>query len=121
MTGVAVLARRSRSEKLRKGLAIAAAGEYIADKLPFIPARVAPAALAGRLLFGAICGAVVAKERNEPPALAIAAGVAGAAAATFAAYYLRKRITQGKVPDFAVALAEDGIAAGLAASGVGML
>lgn len=121
MTGVAVLARHSQSEKLRKGLAIAAAGEFVADKLPFIPSRLAPAALAGRLLLGAICGALVAKERSEPPALAIVVGVAGAAAATFGAYYLRKKLTRGRVPDFAVALAEDAIAASLAARGAGLL
>jgi uncharacterized membrane protein len=121
MTGVAALARRSRSRKLRQALTVAAAGEWIADKLPFIPARVGPAALGGRLVFGAICGALVAKENGEPPAMAIAAGVLGASAAAFAGYYVRKELTRGRVPDFAVALAEDAIAAGLAAGAVGML
>lgn len=121
MTGVAALAQRSGSEKFRKGLAIAAAGEWVADKLPFVPARVAPAGLAGRVLFGAVCGGIVAKHRGENPALGMAVGVIGATAAAFGAYYLRKNLARRGVPDFAVALVEDAVAAGLAARGAGLI
>ena len=108
------MARRWGSPKLANGAAIAAAGEYIADKLPFVPARVKPAALAGRMIFGAICGALVAKHRGEAPAVGIVAGVIGATAASYAGYYARKKFSERGVPDFAMALVEDALAAGLA-------
>jgi uncharacterized membrane protein len=114
MTGAAALARQWGSPKLANSAAIAAAGEYIADKLPFIPARVKPAALAGRMIFGAICGALVARHRGETAAPAIVAGVIGATAASYAGYYARKKLAGRGVPDFAVALVEDAVAAGLA-------
>ena len=38
-----------------------AAGELVADKLPFIPSRTEPGPLGVRIVFGALCGAL-----NEP-------------------------------------------------------
>lgn len=129
MTGIGALTQAARagslnvpfawigSHRTASGLAFAAVSEYVADKLPFVPSRTSAGALGGRMLFGAICGALVAVARKEPIAEAVAIGAASATAAAFAGFHLRRRITQSGTPDFLVALAEDGIAAALAYGG----
>src|SRR5215218_7703878 len=89
-------------------LAIASTAEHIADKLPFIPARTDPAPLAARVSAGALCGAVIARRAGESAAAGAVVGGLAAAAATFAAYHLRRALTEDAgLPDIAVALAED--------------
>ncbi len=108
-----------RSEKLANALALAAAGQYVADKLPFVPPRMAPGPLAGRMLFGALCGALVAKPQSRSAAMV--AGTIAAAGATYLGFHLRRKITRDGVKDWPVALAEDAIAMGLAAGGVALI
>lgn len=84
-----------------------ALGELVADKLPFIPARIQPGPLTARFGFGALCAS----------ALAVAAGVSwivpaliGGVAAIVAAYagsWLRRSITARGVKDLPIALLED--------------
>jgi uncharacterized membrane protein len=93
--------------------AVLAAGEFIADKLPFIPKRTAGGPLAGRAMFGALTGALVARGKKRSWLLGAAVGTLGAIGATYGAYHLRKAAGEKlHVPDFAVALAEDGLVAG---------
>ena len=88
-----------------------AVGELVFDKLPFAPKRISPAALSGRLLSGAMCGAAVAREDQAAGALL---GIAGALASSFAGYFLRKRGGRASgLPDALIALAEDGLAMGI--------
>jgi uncharacterized membrane protein len=91
-----------------------ALGELVADKLPFIPARIQPGPLAARFAFGALCAS----------ALAVAAGVSGvlpvllpaliggiaAIVAAYAGYWLRRSITARGVKDLPIALLEDAAA-----------
>ena len=88
-------------------LGIASAAEHVADKLPFIPARTDPAPLAARIAAGAVCGWVIARRAGESAATGAVVGGLAAAAATFAAYHLRRALISQGVPDVAAALLED--------------
>lgn len=89
-------------------LTVAELGEHVADKLPRTPNRTAPGPLAARIASGALCGAAIARRAGEPAASGAIVGALAAAAATFAAYHLRRALTtDAGFPDLAVALAED--------------
>jgi uncharacterized membrane protein len=91
-----------------------ALGEYIGDKLPSTPSRTAPVGLAGRVLFGAFVGFLLAQPLVLKPVLAISVGVAGAIAGSFAGWFVRTRsVVALKCPDMPVALVEDAITIGL--------
>jgi len=86
-----------------------AAGELVADKLPFTPARTRVGPLIGRLLIGAGVGYLMAEK---PGALV---GALGAFAGTFGGFQARRALTGGLgLPDLLVALVEDAVAIGLA-------
>lgn len=88
------------------GLAL---GEMVADKLPGIPDRIAPAPLFGRGLIGAVLGALVAGPDDR--ALGAAVGAGAALAGSWLGWLLRAEL--GRVlplPNMAVALAEDAMA-----------
>jgi uncharacterized membrane protein/uncharacterized protein (UPF0548 family) len=98
------LSRRSVSRVLR----VLALGELVADKLPWIPARVKPAPLVGRVLSGALVGATAAVGRHGARWGGAALGAVAALASSWAFYSLRRVATQRlRVPDTVVALAED--------------
>jgi uncharacterized membrane protein len=88
-----------------------AAGELIADKLPFMPNRTDAPGLAARFIAGAICGMAIAgrRKRNERILSGIVGGTAAIAAA-YAGYQYRKRV---KLPSLAAALLEDAVAVGV--------
>jgi uncharacterized membrane protein len=88
-----------------------AAGELIADKLPFTPNRTDAGPLVGRILSGGLCGATVAASERQSLALGSMVGGLAAVAGAYAGYQLRRRaVQQGHVPDFVVATFEDAIA-----------
>ena len=92
-----------------------AIGELIADKLPFIPSRLQPGPLGGRVVSGALAGAVAAIALQGSPVLAGVAGAIGAVAGAFGGYTMRRGLTvDRKLPDLPVALLEDVVAIGLA-------
>lgn len=97
--------------KLSRKLIKLAAGELLADKLPFTPKRISPGPLSARLASGAVCGAAVtyATEGNWQEGAAL--GAAGATAGAIGGYYARKRLSRKNSP-IALALAEDAIAVG---------
>jgi len=129
MTGAALLANSAKpgdfhlpgtswkfleSTTTARALAACAVGELIADKLPFMPARIAPTSLVTRAALGAACGAALYCKDRRSPVRGALLGIGGALAASFAGYYLRRSATQRGVPDLAAALVEDGVAIGTA-------
>ena len=88
-----------------------AIGELVADKLPATPNRTAPVGLIARVLVGALCGACLAVAGGQSLAIGAVAGIAGAVAGAFGGYQVRSRLVKAvKVPDLAIALAEDIVA-----------
>lgn len=125
LAGVALLARELSGRKLPRkagrlerwlaepgvanALTVAAAGELLFDKLPGIPDRIQPAPLAGRVIMGALAGAVVADRERR--ALGAAFGAGAALAAAFTGWFLRREAARATMlPDAAVAIAEDAMA-----------
>lgn len=90
-----------------RALALLAAGELIADKLPGTPSRTGAFPLLGRLASGALLGAVLARDRR---AASIAAGMLGAACGAFGFAALRKLASERNgVPNAAAGLGEDAL------------
>jgi len=102
------------SPKAANVLRLMALGELVGDKLPKTPNRTAPLALAGRAAFGGLCGAAVFQAEGKPAAIGAAVGAAAAVASTFLTYTLRRNLSKAtKLPDPAVAVAEDALMLGL--------
>jgi uncharacterized membrane protein len=102
------------SRPVSKKMIKLAAGELLADKLPFTPKRISPGPLTLRIASGAACGAAVSLLARESAKEGALLGGAGAVAGAFAGYYARKNFRRN-YPDFAVALVEDALAIALAA------
>ena len=97
------------------GLTLAAAGEYVGDKLPSTPSRTAPLPLVGRLILGGLVGAVVATAFRRKVIGGIAMGAVGALAGSYGGFGARRGLTHGAgLPDLPVALTGDVAAAALA-------
>lgn len=87
-------------------LSLAAAGELVADKLPFIPSRKTLFPFAGRVFCGALNGAAIGASFYDLLGGAIA-GVIGAIFGTLGGYQLRTRLTDAFGRDLPAAIAED--------------
>jgi uncharacterized membrane protein len=96
-------------------LSVLAIGELIADKLPMIPKRTAPAPLMARVVTGGLCGACLcAAVGNSLIAGTLLGGIGGIVGA-FLGYGIRRRLVNDlHINDFVVALCEDLVAIGLA-------
>jgi uncharacterized membrane protein len=106
------------SPQTARVLTTMAVGELVFDKLPFAPRRIAPAGLSGRLLSGAMCGAMVSRDDERAGALL---GIAGALVSSFAGYAIRKGIGRAsRLPDALIALVEDGLAIGIGLAAANM-
>ncbi len=106
-TGVRLLGSRRAATVLT----VLAAGEMVADKMPFVPARTELPSLIGRAASGALCGAVVAARRGGSQPVAAAIGAAAAVGMAHLAYRVRKRVGEATgLPDVVVALTEDAVA-----------
>jgi uncharacterized membrane protein len=93
------------------GFGLAAAGEYVGDKLPFTPGRLQPLQLTGRLCLGAIAGAIVCRAAERSPVLGAMLGALGALGGSLAGYRYRTELARRLgAPDLPLALAEDAIA-----------
>jgi uncharacterized membrane protein len=88
-----------------------AIGELIADKLPFIPARIQAGPLGVRILFAALCAAAVCVSGGASLLLGAILGALGAVLGAFAGYTYRRSLSS-KVPDLLLALLEDLVAVG---------
>ena len=115
MTGPASVLSASKNGWARV-LPLLALGELIADKLPNIPSRTMPPALAARAVSGGLCGWFLATADGESGPFGAALGVAGAVAGTFLGSSYRAAAAKAHIPDLIPALFEDAVAgtAGLA-------
>jgi uncharacterized membrane protein len=94
--------------------AMLAVAEMVADKLPFMPDRKAPASFAWRVALGALSAAAVTRGKGSLP-LAILVGGAGAAAGTMGGSALRSGLATLFDRDFPAALVEDALLLAVAA------
>lgn len=125
MAAPAILGRLGRNGCLKQGCAAGfekpvvansllalAIGEFISDKLPFMPKRTQTGSLIARILSGAICGATFSSALKRSSFVGAVAGASAALGATYAFYELRHAASeQLGLPDPAVALLEDAIVA----------
>lgn len=113
MSGVAAIAPGSAAR-------LVALGELIADKMPNIPDRVAPAPLLGRVAAGAVVGVIAGARtgRNRGESAIIGGLIAFVSAH---ATYRMRRALSGRLPAVAAALVEDAIVVGAAVTGGAML
>jgi uncharacterized membrane protein len=103
-----------RSRGARIGFALAALGEYVGDKLPMTPSRLAPGPLVGRAVSGAMAGALVARDVRGSAWTGALLGAGGAVLGSFAGNKLRAQVVKvSGLPDPFVAIVEDAIALGL--------
>ena len=98
------------SEDVTKLIKVAAVGELVVDKLPFIPLpkRTTPLLLFGRAIWGGFAGAAAYTEAKRPIVQGAAIGALAAIASSYVFYFLRRGI--GKLlhlPDLPVAFMED--------------
>ncbi len=108
--------RLLRSPVVLIGLSLAAVGELIADQLPSTPSRLAPGALAGRLVSGALASAVVCLNARRSPLAGMTIGAAAAGAGAVAGYSIRMKLGRVTgVPDHVWGAVEDIFALGLGA------
>jgi uncharacterized membrane protein len=97
------------------GFGLAAAGEFVGDKLSITPARTTPPSLAGRLGCGALAGAIVCRAVGHSPVIGGALGAVGALIGTFAGYNYRVSVARSTgIPDLPLALVEDATAVAVA-------
>jgi uncharacterized membrane protein len=102
------------SPRASRVLAVLAASELAADKLPWLPARTSPPALVARALSGAITGAAVAAPHRRLSAGRALLGAAAAVASSFAFYKLRRLATRRLgLPNAVAGLMEDAVAVAL--------
>jgi uncharacterized membrane protein len=122
--GLAAVAARSdpslppifRQPWTRRLLVAAAAGELVVDKLPSTPSRLEPPGLAGRIVMGGLSAGLFAQTRQAPWLPAGAIGASCAIVAAKIGHDVRARLAR-RAPDPAIAVVEDALALGLAATG----
>lgn len=91
-------------------LGVMAAGETIGDKLPGIPARVAPPALAGRIGSGVLVGTAIAAASGGSRMRGALIGGATAALSAVVTYHVRRWLgSRAGIPDGILAVAEDAL------------
>ena len=92
--------------------ALLAAGELIADKLPFIPARITPGPLVTRAISGALCGSAILSAKKRSVLFGALVGACAAVGSSYVAYYTRRYLGQRTgIPDPVLAVLEDAVVA----------
>lgn len=115
MAGAAALAL-DRGGAAARILPALAAAEMVADKMPFVPDRIAPLPLTGRAVLGAVVGGLIAAEAPDGrPWAGACLGAAAAVASAHLAYHARRRVP---LPGAVAGLLEDALVVALA-QGVG--
>ena len=94
-------------------LSVLAIGELIADKLPMIPKRTAPAPLMARVVTGGLCGACLCATVEKSLLAGALLGGMGGIVGAFLGYRIRRRLDLN-FKDLVVAICEDVVAVGLA-------
>jgi uncharacterized membrane protein len=90
-----------------------AIGELIADKLPMMSKRTAPAPLIARIITGGLCGACLCAAKGQSLVAGAVLGGIGGFVGAFLGYGIRRRLDV-HIKDFVVAVCEDVVAVGLA-------
>lgn len=85
-------------------LGVAAVGELIADKLPWVPSRLEPLPLAGRVVLGGTAGALDSLAEGRASDVGALLAALGALVGSVVGYRLRTGLP---LPDPLVALGED--------------
>jgi uncharacterized membrane protein len=94
---------------------VLALGELIADKLPMIPKRTAPAPLIARVVTGGLCGACLCAAGGKSLLAGALLGGIGGIVGAFLGYGIRRRLVNDlHIKDLLVAVCEDVVAIGLA-------
>jgi uncharacterized membrane protein len=94
---------------------VLALGELIADKLPWMSNRTAPAPLLARFLTGGLCGACLCAAAGQSLIVGALNGGIWAGVEAFLGYEIRKRLVSNlHTKDFVVAICEDLVAIALA-------
>jgi uncharacterized membrane protein len=92
-----------------------AIGELVADKLPMIPSRTAPAPLLARIVTGGLCSACLCAAAGKSLIVGALLGGMGGVIGAFVGYAVRKRLVNNlHIKDFVVAVCEDLLAIGFA-------
>ena len=94
-------------------LSVLAIGELVADKLPMIPKRTAPAPLMARVVTGGLCGACLCAALGKSLLAGTLLGGIGGIVGAFLGYGIRRRLDL-HIKDLMVAACEDLVAVGLA-------
>lgn len=110
MSGLATLAA-ARGGTSMPLMALAAAGEMIADKTPFVGNRIDPLPLAGRAIMAGAVGVLIARDQDEDPLVSGLLCAATALVAAHLAYHARRRLPVSRV---AGGLLEDSLVVALA-------
>jgi uncharacterized membrane protein len=98
------------SSKVSTLLTLFEVGELIGDKLPVTPSRTSSLPLLGRAASGALVGAALCASEGRRTVTGGVLGAVGAVASAYAGELLRMQIGQRTgLPDFVVALLEDGV------------
>ncbi len=91
-----------------RALSAAAVGEFVVDKLPFVPSRLNRGPLAGRVLGGGIAGVASFRLAEKPAWAGGPPGMAGGLAGSFAGARGRAALVKRTgVPDPLIAVGED--------------
>jgi uncharacterized membrane protein len=88
-------------------LGVAALGELVADKLPFVPARIEPLPLAGRVVLAGTASSLASLAEGRSSDTGAWVGALGAVLGSVTGYWLRMRLP---LPSLLLALLEDGLA-----------
>ena len=98
---------------------LAAGGEIAVDKFPSTPSRLDPGPLGGRIVGGAVTGAIVARGRGGSAATGAAVGSLAALASSWAFYHARAKLSSVTgLSDAVVAGGEDALAVSVAVATV---
>lgn len=114
-------ARASRfvgGHKTATGLVVGAGGELIGDKLPKTPSRTLPPGVVSRVLTAAVGGAILGQRTRSSQLIGALAAAGGAVATTYGGARYRRLAAEKLGRDLPGALAEDALAAGVAAISV---
>ena len=85
-----------------------ALGEYVGDKLPKTPSRIAPGPLVSRIAFGGLVGAIMATGLKGSLMEGVILGIIGAVIGALGGYHLRHfLVLRFKCRDWPVAVLED--------------
>jgi uncharacterized membrane protein len=91
-----------------------AIAELVADKLPMVPRRTAPAPLLARIITGSLCGACLCAAAGKALIAGALLGATGGVIGAFAGYEIRRHVVNNlHIHDFVVAVCEDVLALGL--------